>query len=232
MELTSTFMLAFTAMHTSYTMDTSFRGIAPLYKPKGPTSHDMVYRVRKITGEKKVGHAGTLDPLAEGVLVMAVGREFTKQLGPLFKKEKEYVAEIKLGETSATDDEEGEKTLVEPLKSPTLPKLKQAIAKFEGEILQVPPAYSAVKVDGKEAYKRVRKGEVVKLEPRLREVKEIEILDYSWPLLKIRVVTGSGVYIRSLARDIGAELQVGGYLASLVRTRVGQYTLDDCYQVD
>jgi tRNA pseudouridine55 synthase len=204
------------------------KNIFPIYKPKGPTSHDIVDQVRRVTGVKKVGHAGTLDPLAEGVLVVAVGREATKQISSIVKTEKEYIAEIKLGETSTTDDEEGEKNET-PNSKIQIPKetIVEALKGFVGEIEQIPPIYSAIKVKGKSAYKYARKGEDLKLEPRNVLIKEIQVLKYEWPILELRVVSGSGVYIRSLARDVGEKLGVGGYLASLKRTRVGEYKIED-----
>ncbi len=207
-------------------------GIYSIYKPKGWTSNDVVMKVKKITGEKKVGHAGTLDPLAEGVLVIAVGREFTKQINSIVKKEKEYIAEVKLEENSTTDDEEGEKTQIEVKNQPELEEVKNVLPKFLGDILQMPPKFSAVKVRGKEAYKRARGGEKFRLGERQVEIKEIQTLGYSWPILKIRVTTGSGTYIRSLARDIGEELSTGGYLASLQRVRVGDFNIEDSISVE
>ena len=201
------------------------KGIFAVYKPKGPTSHDIINKLRRETGVRKIGHAGTLDPLASGVLVVGVGREATKQLGAIVKKEKEYLAKIRLGMTSTTDDEEGTKTEVRIVgKIPTLGEIKKAVAKFKGEILQTPPIYSAIKVKGKEAYKLARQGQAPELKPRKALIKEIETLKYEWPYLEINVVTGPGVYIRALARDLGKELKVGGYLAELERTRVGEFT--------
>lgn len=202
-------------------------------KPKGPTSHDVVDSIRQITHIKKVGHAGTLDPLASGVLVIAVGREATKKISEIVKKEKEYIATIKLGQTSTTDDEEGEKTTTVKAQNfaPRRDDIKNIVKQFIGHIQQIPPAYSAIKVRGQTAYKLARKGKDVKLDAREVEIKEIEILEYEWPVLKLRVVTGSGVYIRSLARDIGKELGVDGYLADLVRTRIGDFTLDNSYSI-
>lgn len=202
------------------------QGIFAVYKPKGPTSHDVINQLRRKTGVRKIGHAGTLDPLASGVLVVGVGREATKQLGAVARKEKEYLAKIRLGMTSTTDDEEGEKTKTKVAGIPTIVEIKKAVAKFEGEILQTPPIYSAIKIKGKEAYKLARKGQTPELKPRKVLIKEIEILNYEWPYLELRFVTGPGVYIRALARDIGKELKVGGYLAELERTRVGKFTLD------
>ena len=207
------------------------KGIFAIYKPKGPTSNDIVQSIKRITGGEKTGHAGTLDPLAEGVLVVGVGREATKKLGIEVKKEKEYLAKIKLGETSTTDDEEGDKTPVSDRKS-DISEIKEAIKKFIGKIKQIPPIYSAIKVSGKEAYKFARKGEKPVLLEREAEIKEIEILGYEWPYLELRVVTGPGVYIRALARDIGKELGTGAYLAALKRTRVGDFTADEALSLD
>lgn len=202
-------------------------GIFAVYKPKGPTSNDVLQELRRRTGVKKIGHAGTLDPLASGVLVVGIGREATKQLGTIVKKEKEYRAKIRLGMTSTTDDEEGRKKETKVSKIPKSKEVKGVVLKFKGEILQTPPIYSAVKVSGREAYKLARKGKIPKLESRKVEIKEIDILKYQWPYLELKVVTGPGVYIRSLARDIGKELKTGGYLAELERTRVGEYTKED-----
>ena len=200
------------------------KGIFAVYKPKGPTSHDVVNKIRRLTGERRVGHAGTLDPLAKGVLVVAVGREFTKQLAEVVKKEKEYVAVIRFGFNSTTDDAEGDKTPIQITKKPDIAAIEKAARKFKGNILQMPPAFSALKIKGTPAYKLARRGQELKLKKRRVEIKEIEILKYKWPDLKLRIVTGPGVYIRSLARDIGAKLKTGGYLFALERTRVGKFT--------
>lgn len=202
----------------------NIHGIFAIYKPVGPTSHDIVNQLRKITGERRIGHAGTLDPLASGVLVVAIGREFTKKLSEIVKKEKEYLAKIKFGEYSTTDDQEGEKTKVDFLIKPTLKIIQSTIVQFIGKIEQIPPQYSAIKIKGKTAYSLARIGEKIELKSRLIEIKNIEIIKYSWPYLELKVVCGSGVYIRSLARDLGEKLNVGGYLYSLERTRVGQFT--------
>lgn len=206
-------------------------GLVAIYKPAGPTSHDIVDMVRRVTGVKKVGHAGTLDPLARGVLVVAIGRQATKQISKVVAKEKEYIARVRLGVTSTTDDEEGEKKMRE-VAEVSQAAIEKVVAGFTGEIKQVPPAYSAVKIAGQEAYKRARRGEKVKMKPRQVEIKEIEILRYEWPFLKLRVVTGPGTYIRSLARDIGEELGVGGYLADLERTRVGDFSQEEAIRLE
>lgn len=208
------------------------KGIFAVYKPKGITSHDVVGQIRQKTGVARVGHGGTLDPLASGVLVVAVGREHTKLLDQYVKGEKEYVATIKLGYESATGDEEGEKTEINSKKEPTLKDMKESIQKFIGSILQTPPLYSAKKVGGKSAYKYARKGKTVPLSPNQVNIFNIEIISYIYPILIIHVTTGPGVYIRSLARDIGQDLKTGAYLADLERTRVGQYTITDAISLN
>jgi tRNA pseudouridine55 synthase len=204
--------------------------IVGIIKPKGPTSNDIVQKVKKITG-KKVGHAGTLDPLASGVLVLGIDKD-TKRLNEVVKKEKEYVATFKFGAYSTTDDEEGEKTEIEVKEIPSREKVEEIVKEFIGEISQIPPKYSAVKIKGEEAYKLARKGEDVSLKPRMVKIEKIEILGYDYPLLEVRIVTGPGVYIRSLARDIGEKLKVGGYMAELERTRVGDYTKENSYTLE
>lgn len=207
-------------------------GIFAVYKPKGPTSYDIVARIKKLTAEKRVGHAGTLDPLASGVLVVGLGREATKKLAEIAAGEKEYVVEIKFGETSTTDDVEGEKKAVEVGAQPNAEEVRATLQKFVGEIEQTPPLYSAVKVRGKPAYKYARSGKSVELEPRKVSVKNIEVLRYAYPLLELKIVCGKGVYIRSLARDIGRELGVGGYVLELERTRVGEFTEEQAVRLD
>jgi len=197
--------------------------IITVYKPKGPSSFKIIGQIRKLTGVKKVGHAGTLDPLASGILVVGIGREGTKKLSEAVGQDKEYVAEIELGATSITDDAEGPITRQSSSKIPRN-KIIPVIKKFIGEIDQVPPIYSAIKVGGRRAYKLARAGESPPMKSRKALVKDIEILDYAWPILKIKVITGPGVYVRSLARDIGKELGVGAYMKELERTRVGEFT--------
>lgn len=219
------------------------KNIFAIYKPVGITSHDVVNIVRKKTGVKRVGHGGTLDPLAQGVLVIAVGRENTKKLYEYVKGEKEYVAEIKLGFESTTDDEEGEKIEINIKLKPTLEEVEQTLKKFVGKIKQVPPIYSAIKIMGKPAYKLARAlqgrtlpgpdpaTEKIKLEPRIVEIKEIKLLLYKYPVIQLKVTTGPGVYIRSLARDLGEKLATGGYLKSLIRTKVGEFTLENSLDI-
>jgi len=206
-------------------------GIYPIWKKSGPSSHDVVNQIRQLSSIKKVGHAGTLDPLAEGVLVVAVGREFTKQIDRVKEQEKEYVAQIRLGQTSVTDDDEGEKQEHSVDHIPSKHEVQMVLNEFIGQIRQTAPKYSAVKIYGKEAYKRAREGEEFPLPPRDVEIKKIELLAYQWPCLEIKLISGPGVYVRSLARDIGLKLDCGGYLAKLVRTRVGKYSKSNSYSV-
>ncbi len=201
-------------------------GIHSIYKPKGITSHDVIDQLRRLTGIQKIGHAGTLDPLASGVLVVGIGAEATKQLATEVAKEKEYRAEVKLGVSSATDDEEGEKKIYEVTKIPNRVEIEVILKKYIGNIEQMPPAYSALKIKGTPAYKLARRGKPTELKIRTVEIKSITIIEYIWPRLVLDVVTGPGVYIRALARDIGRDLGIGGYLSALERTRVGEYTID------
>lgn len=202
-------------------------------KSKGITSQKAVqivkYWARSVTGNKKikVGHGGTLDPLATGVLVIAVGRAFTKKIDEHVAAQKEYVAHIALGEISATDDAEGEKEVIKVDDAPDDQVIRQTLELFVGDIEQIPPAYSAIKIDGQEAYKRVRRGEEVLMQARLVHIDQIELLSYNYPTLEIRVECGKGTYIRSLARDLGTKLHTGAYLSDLKRTRVGDFKLSD-----
>lgn len=207
--------------------------IFAVYKPKGPTSHDMVNLIRKATGERRIGHAGTLDPLASGILVIGVGREATKKLKDAVAAEKEYIAKVRLGAESTTDDEEGKKKSFEVAEIPPKEEVNSILKNFTGTISQIAPQYSAIKARGKPLYFFARKG--IRPPPqKVREVfiKEIEIIDYAWPFLELRVVTGPGVYIRSLARDLGCALKTGGYLAELERIRVGRFRKEDALSLE
>lgn len=204
-------------------------------KPVGPTSFGIIRDIKRITGEKRVGHGGTLDPLASGVLVVAIGRAATRTLTEVVGQEKEYRVVVCLGATSTTDDLEGEKTtttLPDDFVPPTRDDIEKVLPKFVGDISQVPPVFSAVHVAGKRAYVLAREGEKVELAARTVQIKKIEIVEYVWPSLTLVVTTGKGVYIRSLARDIGEELGVGGYVAELARTRVGNFTLAQALTVE
>ncbi|MBI5732749.1 tRNA pseudouridine(55) synthase TruB [Candidatus Jorgensenbacteria bacterium] len=202
-----------------------------VWKPVGMTSHDVIQSIRRISGVERVGHSGTLDPLASGVLVIGIGREATKKLWINDSVEKEYLALIRLGIESSTDDSDGEKKNIKNINKPTLETVFRTVGLYEGVIKQTPPVFSAIKVSGKRAYARARRGEQVVLKSREVLIKKIEILDYKWPYICLKVVTGRGVYIRSLARDIGNALGVGAYLSKLERVRVGNFTRETCYNI-
>jgi tRNA pseudouridine55 synthase len=205
--------------------------IFAVYKETGMTSHDVVDAVRRCTGQRKVGHAGTLDPCAKGVLVVGVGRPATRKLGRIAGEEKEYVTRVRLGCRSNTDDRDGEKQPVDISEIPSHQRVSEALAQFHGAIAQRPPAFSAIKIGGRAAYKLARAKKSVELPTRQVEAKEIELLAYTWPFVDIRLVTGSGFYVRSLARDLGELLGTGGYVEELERTRVGSYTKDDAIRL-
>jgi tRNA pseudouridine55 synthase len=199
-------------------------GILAVYKDVGISSHYVVNAVRKWTGQRRVGHAGTLDPCAKGVLVIGVGRAATRTLASVVGKEKEYIVCIRLGWWSTSDDREGQKTEVRVDQVPSREQVRDALVQFLGAIQQRPPAFSAVKVHGRRAYKIARKKRPLDLPPREVELREVELLKYDWPFVEARLVTGPGFYVRSLARDLGDVLGTGGYVDELERTRVGEYT--------
>jgi len=196
-----------------------------LYKPVGPTSHDAVARVRRLFGQRQVGHAGTLDPLAEGVLLVCLGRA-TRVSTYLMASAKSYLAEVTLGATSTTDDAEGEIVPGGPV-SCTREDAAAALAGFTGEIEQTPPRYAAVKRDGVPLYQRARRGEEVTPLARRVHIEAIHLLDWDPPHACLLVTCGPGTYIRALARDLGAALGCGGYLSGLVRVRSGRFTVHD-----
>ncbi len=201
-------------------------------KPKGMTSHDVINVVRKITGERRVGHAGTLDPNATGLLIIAVGRNDTKKLGQLTKfTQKEYDAEIFLGEEKDTDDVEGKTISKNDQIIPTIGEINKIIKKFTGEIEQIPPAYSAIKIKGKKSYDLARAGHKVDLAPRKITVYKADLISYKYPILKIKFLVSSGTYIRSLARDMGRVLGCGAYLKELRRTKIGDYDVKKSLEV-
>ncbi|WP_314054682.1 tRNA pseudouridine(55) synthase TruB [Porphyromonas catoniae] len=179
----------------------------------------------------KVGHAGTLDPLATGVMILCTGKH-TKHIPQLQEGRKEYIADIRLGQTTPTYDMESEPDAFFPTDHITRELVLERLQGFVGTIEQVPPAFSAVKVDGKRAYDLARKGRDFELKAKTLVIDEIELLDYTLPDIQIRVVCSKGTYIRALARDIGIALGSGGHLTALRRTRVGEFTLADCYRVE
>lgn len=210
-------------------------GLVVVDKPAGFTSHDVVAKLRGIARTRRVGHAGTLDPMATGVLVIGVEKA-TRLLGHLALTEKEYVATVRLGQNTVTDDAEGEITAAKGASKLSPEALDAAIAELTGDIMQVPSKVSAVKVDGKRSYARVREGEEVELAARpvtvssfqVHSVRE-ELTDDGLPVtdLLVSVVCSSGTYVRALARDLGEDLQCGGHLSALRRTRVGPYRLEE-----
>jgi len=203
--------------------------ILSIYKPKGITSYDVIRQLKKKYPGEKIGHGGTLDPLAEGVLIIGIGREGTRKLQHVLKgTKKSYEATIVLGKTSLTDDAEGPIVDTnEPFNIPTEKEILNTFSSFEGEISQTPPQYSAVKIDGVPAYKRARRGEQFELKPKLVTIHSINLLKYDFPEVYIEVAGESGVYIRSLARDIGMKLKTGAYITSLIRTSVGSFHRND-----
>lgn len=210
-------------------------GLVVVDKPGGLTSHDVVARVRRLADTRRVGHAGTLDPMATGVLVLGVNRA-TRLLGHLTLTEKAYDATIRLGATTVTDDAEGDIVTTADASGVAEHSVAAGVDALTGEIAQVPSAVSAVKIDGKRAYKRVREGEDVVLPPRPVTVRTFEVLgirrDAGYLDLDVRVECSSGTYVRALARDLGAGLGVGGHLTALRRTRVGPYALDVAHTLE
>lgn len=206
-------------------------GLVVIDKPGGMTSHDVVARVRRALGTRKVGHAGTLDPMATGVLVLGVNRA-TRLLGHLMLTEKRYDATIRLGASTTTDDAEGEVVATAPTDDVTEAQVREVLAAFVGEIDQKPTAVSAIKVDGKRAYQRVRDGEDVDLPARRVTIHELEVTGVRGSDVDISVRCSSGTYIRAIARDLGAALGVGGHLVALRRTAVGAFDLSQARSLE
>jgi tRNA pseudouridine55 synthase len=214
---------------------TAESGLVIVDKPNGWTSHDVVARIRKLAGTKRVGHAGTLDPMATGVLVVGVEKA-TRLLGYLTLSQKEYTGTIRLGETTDTDDADGSMIGRVPIKMLTEPDLLRAVAALTGQIRQVPPGVSAIKVGGKRAYRLARDGKVPDLAARQVTISEFRVGDVRLAGevadVDIRVACSSGTYIRALARDLGAALGVGGHLTALRRTRAGPYLVSQARSLD
>ena len=206
-------------------------GLVVVDKPGGMTSHDVVSRVRRLAGTRKVGHAGTLDPMATGVLLVGVNRA-TRLLGHLMLTEKAYDATIRLGATTTTDDAEGEVVTTSPVDGLTEDAVRAAAQRFVGDIQQVPTAVSAIKVGGKRAYQRVREGEQVELAARPVTVHELTVHEVALPDVRVGVRCSSGTYVRAIARDLGAAMGVGGHLTELRRTAVGPFDLSGARTLD
>jgi len=202
-------------------------GLLVVDKPEGPTSMDVIRKLRRATGGAKAGHAGTLDPLATGVVVCCLGKA-TKLVDQLMGQTKVYETVVDLTAFTTTDDRDprGEREEVQVDQPPTEARLQEVLEQFTGDIQQVPPAYSAIHIDGQRAYKLARQGEDVQIEPRTVRIDAIEMLSYAWPNLSLRITCGKGTYIRSLGRDIGQALGTGGHLASLRRTASGRFTVE------
>lgn len=201
-----------------------------IYKPTGITSYDVIRLLKKKLNIKKIGHAGTLDPFATGLLIIGIGKD-TKKLTEFVKLDKEYEATLKLGFVSTTDDPEGEIKSVS-LKKPTLKQIINVVNEFIGKIEQIPSKYSAIKINGKPAYKRIRNNEDFNIPKRQVEVYSIDMLSYNYPYLKLKCNVSSGTYIRTLAKDIGEKLGTGAYLTELKRTKVGDILLEQAIKLE
>ncbi|WP_192349803.1 tRNA pseudouridine(55) synthase TruB [Algoriphagus sp. Y33] len=199
-------------------------------KPLEWTSFDVVKKVRNALRIKKVGHAGTLDPLATGLLIVCAGK-MTKQIDSFMGQEKEYTGTFVIGATTDSFDLEQPIIHVADPSAVTIEQVKEAVAELTGDILQIPPMHSAIKVDGKRVYESARKGKEVKMDPRPVTVSEFEITKFENPVIAFRIVCSKGTYIRSLARDLGEKLNVGAYMSSLCRTRIGNFKLSEAHEL-
>lgn len=206
-------------------------GFLNVYKPRGITSHDVVSVLRKVTKVRQIGHSGTLDPFAEGVLAIAIGK--ATRLIEYLNDDKEYVAEVSFGRATDTYDIDG-KTVFESDKRITKKNLENVIEHYRGEISQLPPIYSAIKVNGKKLYEYARKGEDVKIEPRKVTIFKLEIKDFNEEkqIANILIKCSKGTYIRSLAHDIGKELECGAYLSRLIRTQAGKLRIENSTELE
>jgi len=200
-------------------------------KPLQWTSFDVVRKIRYLTRVKKVGHAGTLDPLATGLLILCTGK-FTKKINEYMAREKEYTGTITLGATTPTYDLESKPENFRSPENISEEKIKSTTNSFLGEIMQIPPTHSAIKVEGKRVYELARKGKEVKLEPRKIFIKEFEITAVELPVVHFRVVCSTGTYIRSLANDFGEVFDCGAHLSSLRRTRIGEFKIEEALSIE
>lgn len=200
-------------------------------KPLEWTSYDVIRKLRKIINIRKIGHAGTLDPLATGLLIVCTGK-FTKKINEYMAQEKEYTGTITLGAVTPTYDRESEPVNKKSLEGITEEMIKEKTKEFTGEILQTPPIHSAIKQNGKPVYLMARKGMDVVLEPRKITIKKFEIIHIDLPVVSFKVVCTTGTYIRSLANDFGLALGCGGYLSELRRTRIGNFKVEDAMMME
>jgi tRNA pseudouridine55 synthase len=208
-------------------------GLLVVDKPSGPTSHDIVLTIRKITGIKRVGHAGTLDPSATGVLIILIGRA-TKIASRFLSDDKAYAGVIRFGQTTDTLDGEGKIIEERSAESLVLSEVEKASLKFQGEIMQVPPMVSAIKVNGVPLYKAARRGEIIDVPPRAITINKFDITGWSpghYPEASFTIECSKGTYIRSIARDLGEAVGCGAHLASLKRTRSGVFSLSDAVTI-
>jgi tRNA pseudouridine55 synthase len=211
--------------HDAPTESVDHSGIIVLDKPGGPTSRELVNRVARLFPKAKVGHSGTLDPLAGGILIVCVGTA-TRLTELIQLLPKSYRTIVCLGARSDTDDAQGSIVAALNPSAPSLPAIQAALESLQGNVLQQPPEFSALKVKGQRAYDLARAGRSVPLAPRLVQIDRIELLGYEWPHLELEIDCSKGVYIRSIARDLGEALGCGGYVQELTRTRIGPFTLD------
>jgi len=200
-------------------------------KPLYWTSFDAVRKIRNLVGIKKVGHAGTLDPLAIGLLIICTGK-FTKKINEYMAQEKEYTGTFTIGAVTPTYDLESKPENFKSIENISEKKIQDTIKKFVGDIKQIPPAHSAIKVQGRRVYELARKGKEVNLEPREVFIKEFEVGEINLPKVHFRVVCSTGTYIRSLANDFGKQLDCGAYLSSLCRTRIGEFKLEEALSIE
>jgi tRNA pseudouridine55 synthase len=205
--------------------------VVPIDKPAGWTSFDVVNRLRSLTGIRKVGHAGTLDPFATGLLLVCFASA-TKQVDRLMGLEKEYVATFELGKQTDTDDVTGETIQERPFAHVSVEGVEAALEKYHGEFLQTPPAYSAIKVKGTRLYKLARQGKEIQATPRPVTIYDLRMENFSLPEVSVRISCSRGTYIRALARDLGNDLECGAFVRTLRRTRIGTFRVEDAMQID
>ncbi len=216
----------------NYTKESFEQGqVLLIDKPLKWTSFDVIQKLRKILRIRKIGHAGTLDPLATGLLIICTGK-FTKRINEYMAQEKEYTGTFTLGATTPTYDLESEPENFRPVEAITEEMINSATKNFIGEIFQVPPIHSAIKIGGTRVYELARQGKEVKLEPRKITIKEFDITKIEMPIVHFKVVCSTGTYIRSLAYDFGEALGCGAHLSSLCRTRIGEFTIADAMSLE
>lgn len=208
-----------------------YHGFVVIEKPAGVTSHDVVGAIRRMTGERRVGHAGTLDPAAVGVLPIAVGLA-TRTVEYLSDSDKGYLAEITFGVTTDSLDGDGTVTGINDAAALTRAHIEGVLPDFRGDILQVPPMHSAIKIDGRPLYERARKGEEIELDARAVTIHALEVVSWNHPVLEILVLCSKGTYVRSLARDIGEAVGTGAHMSNLVRVSTGPFTLHDSWNLE